>query len=160
VLHNTLAQVALSKSDDRGRALRDVVAQLLRMDEPRRSVVGMISGLDVHYDLGGSHPLVGRRIPDLDLQTDAGTRTVFSLLHDARPVLLNLGSGTSVQTARVRVFQARYDGPWVLPVIGDVDAPTAVLIRPDGYVAWAGELEDPGLAEAIELWFSSADLGG
>src|SRR5690606_34971339 len=91
VLRNTMAQVALLRTDDRTDALRDTVSELLAMDEPRKRVAAMMSGLDVHYDLGEGHPLLGRRMPDLDLVTAAGPQRVFTLLHDARPVLLNFG---------------------------------------------------------------------
>lgn len=157
VLHNTMAQVALGGGDDRHRALRDTVTELLAMDEPRRRIAGMLSGLDIHYDLGPGHPLLGRRIPDLDLATAAGSRRVFSLLHDARPVLLNLGDAGAVDIGpwadRVRTVDAACDGPWELPAIGAVPAPAAVLVRPDGHVAWAGEPADPGLPEALARWF-------
>jgi 3-(3-hydroxy-phenyl)propionate hydroxylase len=114
-------------------------------------------GLDVHYDLGEGHPLLGRRMPDLDLVTAAGPRRVFTLLHDATPVLLNLGTPGSLDPApradRVRLVDAAYDGPWDLPVLGPVAAPTAVLIRPDGHVAWVGDGTDTGLHDALTLWF-------
>ena len=132
---------------------------MLGMDEPRKRTAGMISGLDVHYDLGEGHPLLGRRMPDLDLQTADGPTTVFALLHDARPVLLGLGEpgdfDLSPWSDRVRLVNATRDddGDWDLPVLGFVPAPTAVLIRPDGYVAWTGSLTDPGLPDAIETWF-------
>src|SRR5262249_32169188 len=139
VLHNTKAQVALSIPEDRHRALRDTMNELLRMDEPRRRFAGMLSGLDIHYDLGEGHPLSGRRRPDLDLHTEAGPTRVFTLLHDARPVLLNLGAPGSFDMCpwsnRVALVDAKHDGTWELPVLGEVDAPPAVLIRPDGYVA-------------------------
>jgi 3-(3-hydroxy-phenyl)propionate hydroxylase len=130
------------------------------MDEPRRHFAGMLSGLDLRYDLGDGHPLVGRRMPDLDLRTaekDAdGAARVYELLHDARPVLLDLGPGGAADVApevgRLRRVDATYDGRWELPVLGAVTAPAAVLIRPDGYVAWAGELDDPGLADALATW--------
>ena len=91
VLRNTMAQVALRREDERTKALRETMAELLSMDEPRRRFAAMMSGLDIHYDFGEGHPLLGRRMPDLDLVTDNGPLRVFSLLHDARPVLLNLG---------------------------------------------------------------------
>ena len=91
VLHNTMAQVALSRTDERSQALRDTMLELLSMDEPRKRIAAMISGLDIHYDLGDGHPLLGRRMPDLDVHTADGPTRVFTLLHDARPVLLNLG---------------------------------------------------------------------
>ena len=160
VLRNTMAQVALTTADDRHRALHDTVAELLTMDEPRRRIAGMISGLDVHYDLGAGHPLLGRRMPDLDLATADGPTRVFELLHDARPVLLNLSEPGSFDITpwedRVRWVDARHDGAWVLPVLGAVAAPPAVLIRPDGYAAWTGSLTDPQLPRALSAWFGAA----
>ena len=157
VLHNTMAQVALSRIDERSKALRDTMIELLNMDEPRLRIAAMISGLDIHYDLGDGHPLLGRRMPDLDLHTADGPTRVFALLHDARPVLLDLGGPGGFDFApwanRVRLVDADYDGPWELPVLGDIAAPAAVLIRPDGHVAWAGQLTDPGLRRALATWF-------
>ena len=159
VLRNTMAQVALSHVDDRSKALREAMLEMLTMDEPRKRTAGMISGLDVHYDLGEGHPLLGRRMPDLDLQTADGPTTVFALLHDARPVLLNLGEpggfDISPWSDRVRLVDAAYDGEWDLPVVGRVPAPAAVLIRPDGYVAWTGSLTDPDLPGALARWFGA-----
>jgi 2-polyprenyl-6-methoxyphenol hydroxylase-like FAD-dependent oxidoreductase len=140
VLRNTLAQVALFRPDDRIKALGDAISELLSMDEPRRRFAAMMSGLDIHYDLGEGHPLLGRRMPDLDLVTANGQLRVFTLLHDARPVLLNLGEPDGLDITpwadRVQPIDAAYDGTWELPALGAVTAPTAVLIRPDGYVAW------------------------
>ncbi len=157
VLHNTMAQVALSSPDDRHQALRDTMTELLSMDEPRRRFAAMMSGLDIHYDLGEGHPLLGRRVPDLDLVTAIGPLRVFTLLHDARSVLLNLGEPGGFDITpwadRVRSIDAKYVGTWELPVIGAVTAPTAVLIRPDGYVAWVGDPTQLGLAEALTTWF-------
>ncbi len=161
VLHNTMAQVALSRIDERSRALRDTVMEQLGMDEPRRRIVGMISGLDIHYDLGEGHPLLGRRMPDLDLETADGPTLVSTLLHDARPVLLNLGEpggfDISPWANRVRSVDARHDGVWELPVLGEIAAPPAVVIRPDGHVAWAGDLTDPELPRALSTWFGAAE---
>jgi 2-polyprenyl-6-methoxyphenol hydroxylase-like FAD-dependent oxidoreductase len=160
VLHNTEAQVALSRPDERHDALRDTVAELLAMDEPRRHIAAMISGLDIHYDLGDGHPLLGRRMPDLDLHTTDGPTRVFALLHDARPVLLNLGDPGGFDIApwgdRVRLVDAKHAGVWELPVLGEVDAPPAVVIRPDGHVAWVGDLTDPELPRALTTWFGAA----
>jgi 3-(3-hydroxy-phenyl)propionate hydroxylase len=157
VLHNTMAQVALSSPDDRHQALRDTMTELLSMDEPRRRIAAMLSGLDIHYDLGEGHPLLGRRMPDLDLHTADGPTRVFTLLHDARPVLLNLGEpggfDISPWANRVRLVDAEHDGVWELPVLGEIAAPPAVLIRPDGHVAWAGDLTDPTLPDALTYWF-------
>ena len=157
VLRATMAQVALRRPDDRSKALGDYVSELLSLDEPRKRLAAEMSGLNVHYDLGGGHPLLGRRMPDLDLVTANGPLRVFTLLHDARPVLLNLGEpGAFDITAwadRVQSMDAEYAGPWELPAIGPVPAPSAVLIRPDGYVAWVGDLTQLGLADALTSWF-------
>ena len=157
VLHNTMAAVALSRADDRHKALRDIMTELLSMDEPRRRIAAMLSGLDIHYDLGDGHPLLGRRMPDLDLHTADGPLRVFELLHDARPVLLNLGEPGGFDITpwadRVQLIDASYTGEWELPVLGAVSAPTAMLIRPDGYVAWVGDRTQPGLPEALTTWF-------
>jgi 3-(3-hydroxy-phenyl)propionate hydroxylase len=157
VLRNTMAQVALLRTDDRTDALREIATELLGMDEPRTWVAAMMSGLDVHYDLGEGHPLLGRRMPDLDLVTADGPLRVFGLLHDARPVLLNLGDPGGFDITpwedRVQLIDAEYVGPWELPVLGAVTAPTAVLIRPDGYVAWVGDGTQLGLVDALTTWF-------
>jgi 2-polyprenyl-6-methoxyphenol hydroxylase-like FAD-dependent oxidoreductase len=156
-LRYTMAQTALQRHDDRIRALADMLSELVSLDEPRKRLAGLISGLDVHYDLGEGHPLLGRRMPDLDLTTTGGPRRVFELLHEARPLLLNLGQPGDLEIApradRVRLLDAGYEGRWELPVLGAVSAPSAVLIRPDGYVAWVGEGTDAGLAEALAAWF-------
>lgn len=160
VLSNTMAQVALSRPDERQRALKQAVTELLAMDEPRRRIAGMLCGLDIRYDFGdetlAGHPLVGRRMPDLELQTAGGPARVFSSLHDARPVLLSLGERGDVDfssyPSHVRVIEGTHAGPWVLPVIGEVEAVAAVLIRPDGYVAWTGKLTDATLQLALSTW--------
>jgi 2-polyprenyl-6-methoxyphenol hydroxylase-like FAD-dependent oxidoreductase len=157
VLRTTMAQVALRRPDDRTKALRDTMVELLGMDEPRRRFAAMMSGLDVHYDLGEGHPLLGRRMPDLDLVTANGPLRVFTLLHDARPLLLNLGEPGGFDITpwanRVQLIDAKYDGTWELPAIGALTAPTAVLIRPDGYVAWVGDRTHLGLPDALTTWF-------
>ena len=157
MLKNSIAQTALMRGDDRTKALHENMSQLLKMDEPRRLYGAMMSGLDICYDLGTGHPLLGCRMPDLDVVTESGPRRVFSLLHDARPVLLDLGEPGALDISRwadrVQRVDARYVGTWELPVIGAVAAPTAVLIRPDGYVAWVGGLTHRGLAEALTKWF-------
>jgi 2-polyprenyl-6-methoxyphenol hydroxylase-like FAD-dependent oxidoreductase len=157
VLRNTMAQVALRRTDDRSKALGDTVSEFLAMDEPRRRLAAEMSGLGVHYDLGEGHPLLGRRMPDLDLVTANGSLRVFILLHDARPVLLNLDEPGGVDVTpwegRVQLVDAKYVGTWELPALGPVTAPTAVLIRPDGYVAWVGDLTQVGLADALTTWF-------
>jgi hypothetical protein len=157
VLRNTMASVALRREDERTKALRDMMADLLSMDEPRKRFAGMLSGLDIRYDLGEGHPLLGRRMPDLNLVTANGPLRVFTLLHDVRPVFLNLGEPGAFDITPwadwVRVVEADYSGPWELPVLGAVTAPIAVLIRPDGYVSWVGDRTDLGLTRALSTWF-------
>jgi hypothetical protein len=159
VLRNTMAGTALIRSDERMDALRDTMSELLSMDEPRRQVAAMISGLDIHYDLGEGHPLLGRRMPDLDLDTTNGSLRVFTLLHDASPVLLNLGKPAGFDVTpwadRIQSIEANYAGVWELPVLGVVPAPSVVLIRPDGHVAWVGDQTDVGLSDACTTWFGA-----
>ena len=159
VQHNTMAQRALSGTDERTDALRDAMSELLGMDEPRKRFAGMLSGLDIHYHLGEGHPLLGRRMPDLDLITADGPLRVFTLLHEAKPVLLNLGEPSGFDITpwadRVQLIDAEYVGRWELPVLGEVTAPSAVLIRPDGHVAWVGDGTDAGLRDALTSWFGT-----
>jgi 3-(3-hydroxy-phenyl)propionate hydroxylase len=154
-LQNTLAQVAFLRRDDRSRAAWEVLSGLLQMDGPRKRYAAMMSGLDIHYDLGEGHPLLGRRMPDLDLVTANGPLRLFTLLHHAQPLLLNLGEPGGFDMTpwadRVPLVDAKYDGAWELPAIGEVTAPTSVLIRPDGYVAWVGD--QASLANALTTWF-------
>ena len=156
VLKNVMAQASLQRGDVRTEAMRDTIAELLRFDGPRAQLAALLSGLDVAYDLGEGHPLLGRRVPDLDLATAQGPRRVFELLHRARPVLLNLGEPGSIDltgwAGRVEQVDAGHTGTWVLPVIGTVSAPVAVLIRPDGHVAWVGDGTSTGLSEALATW--------
>lgn len=152
-LQHVMAKTLLLRGDERTGALVDVLSAVVTMDEPRKHLAGVMSGLDIRYELGEGHPLLGRRMPDLDLETADGPVRVFELLHAARPVLLNLAEPGTVEIAgwsdRIRLVDARYDGAWELPVLGPVGAPTAALIRPDGYVAWVGEGSDAGLTDAL-----------
>jgi hypothetical protein len=163
VLKITMVATALNRGDDRTKALHETMAELLGMDAPRKRYAAMMSGLDVHYELGEGHPLLGRRMPDLEVLTEEGPERVLTLLHAARPVLLDLGELGALDIApwadRVRRIHARYAGVWELPVLGAVAAPTAVLIRPDGYVAWTGGGTDAGLREALSTWFGPPRQG-
>ncbi|MFA9270237.1 MAG: FAD-dependent monooxygenase [Baekduiaceae bacterium] len=157
-LEHTMAQAALQRRDDRMKALVDLVSEMALLDGPRKLVAGAISALDIHYPLGDGHPLLGRRMPDLDLVgADGAVFRMFALLRDARPVLLNLGAPGSLDAGpwadRVPLVEAVYDGAWELPVLGVVSAPSAALVRPDGYVAWVGEVDDTGLTQALATWF-------
>ncbi|MCK1722524.1 FAD-dependent monooxygenase [Bradyrhizobium sp. 141] len=161
VLKNTMAQIALLRRGDDGRkAARDTIAELLGMDEPRKRFGAMMSGLDIRYDLGEGHALLGRRMPDLDLTVEGQKQNLFTLLHGARGVLLDFGKRGGIDLTpwadRIGVVDAAYDGPWELPAIGRVAAPSAVLVRPDGHVAWVGDASQDGLEEALTRWFGPA----
>jgi 3-(3-hydroxy-phenyl)propionate hydroxylase len=154
VLKNTMAHVAAMRLDDRSKAIADYVTEFLTMEGPRKAMAGEMSGLTIRYNFGEGHPLLGRRMPDLDIVTPAGPTRVFTLLSEAKPLLLNFGEPGGLSSDRVRTIDATYGGTWRLPVIGEVPAPIAVLVRPDGYVAWIGDsAESKGLADAIRLWF-------
>ncbi|HTE57887.1 MAG TPA: FAD-dependent monooxygenase [Verrucomicrobiae bacterium] len=161
VLQNTRAQIVLSKPDGQHVATHEIMTELLDMDEPRKHVVGMLSALDIHYDLGEGYPLLGRRMPDLDLVVADGPTRLFSLLHDAKAVLLNLGGAdefdVSAWSGRVKLINATYKGTWELPVLGEITAASAALIRPDGYVAWTGNIADPELPQALTTWFGGVE---
>ena len=157
VLRRTMAQIALMREDDRTKALGETVSELVGMGQPRKRLAAELSGLGIHYDLGDGHPLLGRRMPDLDLVTADGRLRTYTLLRDARPVLIDFGGARSADIApwaeHVRCIHARYDGAWELPAVGVVATPTAVLVRPDGYVAWVGDGSDAGLEDALTMWF-------
>ena len=160
VLRNTMALTAMERSDDRTEALRGMLSEIMQKDDSRRQYFAMMAGLDIHYELGEGHPLLGRRMPDLDLVTGNGSLRLFSLLHNAHAVLLNLGEPGGFEITswanRVQLIDASYTGTWELPSIGVVTAPTAVLVRPDGYVAWVGDQTQAGLADALTTWFGPA----
>ena len=164
VLRNSLAQVALLRPDERSEAARAALAELLGMEEPRKRIGAMMSGLDIRYDLGSGHPLVGRRAPDLDLITGEGPARLYTLLHSARPVLLNLSNSGRAEAAlwanRVRLVDAGYAGPWELPALGSITPPSVLLIRPDGHVAWVGDALSDGLEEALDTWFGPGAHAG
>ena len=153
VLRNTIAQGVLRRPDDRTPVLGEFVAEMLAMDEPRRRFGAMIAGLDVRYDLGEGHPLLGRRMPDLDIVTADGPTRVYALLHDARPVLLNFAA--TYANDRVKRIDAAFAGVCALPVVGPVPLPPAVLVRPDGHVAWAGDGGEEGLRAVCAAWFGA-----
>jgi 3-(3-hydroxy-phenyl)propionate hydroxylase len=161
VLQNTRAQVALGLQDEHHQALRGIVGELLAGDEARRQIASMLFGLDIRYDAGAgaggegdTHPLVGRRMPDLDLDVDGAPTRVFELLHEARPLLMQFDDADPPLTSdRVRRVRAAAERTCEIPLVGTVDVPPAVLVRPDGHVAWAGEPHEPALGDAITRWF-------
>lgn len=159
VMANTMAQRALSATDDRTAALRTIVADLLALDEPRTHIAAMISGLDIHYGTDDGHPMIGRRVPDLELTTFNGSTRIYEHLHHANPLLLDLDPTAKLDSTpwrdQIRHIDASYTGTWELPVLGEVQPPSAVLIRPDGYVAWAGTRTDTGLDTALTTWFGA-----
>lgn len=161
-LRYTMAQTATMRPDEHADALRETVSEIARMQEPQRWLGGLISGLDTHYDFGDGHPQLGRRMPDLDLVVEGRPVRLFSLLHEARPLLLNLGEpgsvGLSAWSDRVRLVEASFEGAWGLPVIGTVPTPPAVLVRPDGHVAWVGDGTAAGLDDALTTWFGSGEV--
>lgn len=163
VIKHNMAQTALMRGDARTTAARETLGELFKGSDARKHYGALMSGLDIHYDLGPGHPLLGRRMPDLDVETGGATRPVYSLLHAAQPLFLNFGEpGSFALTSwpdRVRRADARYTGPWELPLLGSVAAPKAVLVRPDGYVAWVSEGSDGGLRAALSTWFGSSGGG-
>jgi 3-(3-hydroxy-phenyl)propionate hydroxylase len=155
-LRLSMAQTVLQRADPRTGALNETIDELLMTAEGRVRVAARIHGLDVVYHLGDGHPLLGRRIPDLDLETADGPTRVYTLLHDAKAVLLNLGSAGIPDIGSwgdgVHVVDAVAAGAWTLPVVGDVPAPRAVLVRPDGHVAWVEGGAEESLADALTRW--------
>jgi 3-(3-hydroxy-phenyl)propionate hydroxylase len=159
VLQYTMAMSATQRSDGRVGALSDLLSDLVPIDAVRQRLAALHLGLDVRYQSeDGEHPLLGRRMPDLDLRTARGPVRMFTLLHDSRAVLLDLGGPGALAPGswgdRVRFVDASYDGMWELPVVGAVEGPPAVLVRPDGHVAWAGD--GARLEEALTRWFGPA----
>ncbi|MCQ4212553.1 FAD-dependent monooxygenase [Streptomyces longispororuber] len=164
VLHNTRAQSALARPGPQTEALREVFGELLVFDDVNRHLRAMLTALDVRYPADCDHPLAGRRVPDADLKTADGATRVHELLCAGRPVLLDLrGGGASAAVAagwadRVDVVEARSEADhWSVPVIGEVPAPAALLVRPDGHVAWAAAPDGPpgraALRTALTTWF-------
>jgi 3-(3-hydroxy-phenyl)propionate hydroxylase len=155
-LRGTMAATALQGGGARVQALRETLTEVATMAEPRKHLAAGLLGLDIRYDLGEGHPLLGRRMPDLDLVTADGPLRTYALLRDARPALLDLGvpGGLEIDAwaDRIRLLEAEYAGAWELPVLGGVPAPSAVLVRPDGHVAWVGDGTDRGLHDALTRW--------
>ncbi|MBX4167643.1 hypothetical protein K3M35_03025 [Rhodococcus sp. DMU2021] len=151
--------LGIQKADPRQQALRDLIDEVLRVGDTGPPIAALISGLDVAYDLGEGHPLLGRRMPDLDIIAEEKPVRMFGLMHRARPLLLQfdvppIDSGPRPEC--VDLVWARYEGTWDLPLFGEVVAPSAVLVRPDGHVAWVGEGSTDGLDAALAKWCGTA----
>jgi 2-polyprenyl-6-methoxyphenol hydroxylase-like FAD-dependent oxidoreductase len=162
VLRTTLAITALSRGDERTGALRETLSELMRLDSSRHWFAAMQSGLDACFENDKRHPQLGRRMPDLDIVVGSESRRVFSLLHAAKPVLLNLGEPGRVDLGawsdRVTRADGRFTGTWTLPALGPVPPPAAVLIRPDGQVAWVEDSSEESLPSALATWCGGAPL--
>ncbi|MET9500113.1 FAD-dependent monooxygenase [Streptomyces sp. NPDC006552] len=167
VLHNTRAQSALARPGPQTDALREVFGSLIVFDDVNRHLRGMLTALDIRYPADGGHLLAGRRVPDAGLKTSGGATRVHELLHAARPVLLDLRGSAEVAAAhagwagRVDLVEARCeDDYWTVPAVGEIPAPAALLIRPDGHVAWAaddaGPPGVPALGAALATWCGPA----
>lgn len=155
VLRNTIAQSVLRYPGERMAVLGELVTELLAMEEPHKRFAAMMSGLDIRYGADEGHPLLGRRMPDLDIVVAGKPMRLFTLLHDALPVLINFGKpfATDEWADRVKSVEATFAGVCALPVLGAVDMPAAVLVRPDGHVAWVGDGGSAGLSQTLETWF-------
>ncbi|MCZ7415033.1 rifampin monooxygenase [Streptomyces sp. WMMC897] len=142
VLENTRAQITLLGTDPGATALRELFARLMDLEEVNRYVTGMITAVDVRYDLGEGHALLGRRLRDVPLKRGR----LYELTHRGRGLLLD-------QTGRLSVdgWADRVDH--VVDVSEELDVP-GVLLRPDGHVAWAGE-DRRELHPHLARWFGS-----
>jgi 2-polyprenyl-6-methoxyphenol hydroxylase-like FAD-dependent oxidoreductase len=162
VLRNTLALTALERGDDGHEALRAMTKELMESQQARQRYLAMVSGLDIRYGSADEHPLLGRRMPDLEVTTAEGPRRIFSMLHAGRPVFLNLGAHGDFDIARwadrVSRVDGQYTGAWMLPASEPVGVPTAVLIRPDGHVAWVSQQSAASMESALNSWFGPARL--
>ena len=167
VLQRAKAGTALIKPGDQIDAVRKVLADLLSLPPVVRLISAEQSGLGVRYPfgVGDHHPLVGRRMPNLELSTELGETSVFALLRSNGFVLLNLGADLPADIPEIpgvhRVSATCLSGEEALtiPDLGIVPALTAALIRPDGYVVWATALpaiDDDGLIQSLRTWATAA----
>ncbi len=159
VLRDTLTHAALQDTDRRTVALRETLAELVAMEEPRCGSPGRAPGWTSATPWERATRCSGGGCRIAIWSPPADRVRAFELLHEAQPVLINLGGPGELDIApwgdRVTAVDARDNGTWELPVTGVVSAPTGVLIRPDGHVAWVGEGTQSGLVEALATWFGA-----
>lgn len=159
-LRLSMAQTVLQRADPRTAALNQIIDDLMMTAAARAQIAGLIHGLDVVYDFGEGHPLLGRRMPDLDLDAPGGSTRVYALLHEAKPVLLNFTNPQRIDISswadRIRTVDVGFTGTWELPLLGKVESPAAVLVRPDGHVAWVDDGTREPLTDALTHWFGPA----
>ncbi|WP_019815356.1 rifampin monooxygenase [Saccharomonospora saliphila] len=143
VLDNTRAQMELMSTEAGPRAVRRLVSELMGFDEVNRYLIEKITAIGIRYDFGAGHDLLGRRMRDVKLKRGR----LYELMRDGRGLLLD-------QTGRlsVRGWADRVDH--VVDTSEELDVP-AVLLRPDGHVAWAGE-DQQGLLDQLPRWFGAA----
>jgi 2-polyprenyl-6-methoxyphenol hydroxylase-like FAD-dependent oxidoreductase len=163
ILANTLAQRTLYLGGDEVDPLRQVFGELVRHEDVQRHLVGMVTGLDIRHDVGcDRHPLLGRRLEDRQITRDGAKQSVHTLLQSGRGVLLDLADDAELRAA-AQGWSDRVDTVTVQDPEGDYGL-GAVLVRPDGYVAWVGGVGDgPAagatgmpLTDALARWFGPA----
>jgi hypothetical protein len=140
------------------RALREIVTDLARLPDANRYLAGLMSGLAVRYDLGDPDPFVGSRMIDLSLATVDGVTSVSTLLRTGRGLLLDLAAPLVAQepvAEGVDRVVARVVDSTVGTALGEIRPVTRVLVRPDGYVAWAGAEPGDEPREAVQRWFGA-----
>lgn len=153
IVYNTLVQRTLYLGGPEAQPLRDLFAELVRIEDVRRHLVGLVTGLDITYGaVEGGHPLLGRRLPDQELLVGDEKTTTYELLHQGRPVLLDLHDNAALREAAA-AWADRVDV--VTAARPDAAAPAAdLLVRPDGYIAWVGaDGSTDGLTDALAQWF-------
>ncbi|MEG9553412.1 MULTISPECIES: FAD-dependent monooxygenase [Streptomyces] len=160
LLMNTRAQGLLLLGGPEVQPLREVFGELVRFDEVARHLAAMVSGQEIRYDVGGGgHPLLGRRMPHLELLGAEHKTSTTELLRTGRGLLLDL-TGNARLRQRAVPWAARVDTvvaePQDGPAVQGLAGTTALLIRPDGHVAWAAPGSHHDLPMALERWFGSS----
>ena len=154
IVSNTLAQRHLYLGGPEMQPLRDIFSELLAYPEVQKHLVGMVTGLDIRYDMGeGAHPMLGKRMPDQELLVAEQKTSTYELMRTGRGVLLDMHDD-----AELRGFADAWSDRVTTVTAGrvDADAPAAsLLIRPDGYIAWISPdgKDLPGLAGSLSRWF-------